>query len=137
MEFDDWFEKFRPIENPQTKDEGNEYLFEDCYEEDKEFIHDRIGSKTIWTRIFGENASVFLIEGRHLVNRDGYYVTEVPYEDGEQYNIIIDEGFEQVTCEDVHNLKTFIDDNYSPENGSTEEEMKSVDKILKYFEYNA
>lgn len=136
MTFDDWFEKFKPIENPQIKDEGNEYLFEDCYEEDKEFIHDRIGSKTIWTRIFGENASVFLIEGRHLVNREGYYVTEVPYEEGEQYQIIIDEGWENIDRNDIHNLKTFIDDNYNPENGTTEEEMKSVDKILKYFEYN-
>ena len=76
---------------------------------------------------------------RLRVNLDGEsdIIHEVKTYKGEQYNIIIDEGFEQVTCEDVHNLKTLIDDNYSPENGSTEEEMKSVDKILKYFEYNA
>lgn len=137
MTFDDWFEKFKPIENPQIKDEGNEYLFEDCYEEDKEFIHDRIGSKTIWTRIFGENASIFLIEGRHLVNRDGYYVTEIPYEDGEKYEITIDEGYDDLDTNDVQNLetffKTFSDPKYSE---GLEKEIESINKIIKYLEYN-
>ena len=138
MTFDDWFEKFKPIENPQIKDEGNEYLFEDCYEEDKEFIHDRIGSKSIWTRIFGENASVFLIEGRHLVNREGYYVTEVPYEEGEQYQIIIDEGYEEITKEDVDAVDWVLTKELQFEDYSDKQKElgKSIRKVLKYLEYN-
>lgn len=83
MEFYDWCDKYKPIANPNgtCKDD---YLFQVCQEDidylNKQNIHN------IWTDI-GRT----VINGAHFVNRICYYLTEIPWEDGDDIEIFYDE----------------------------------------------
>lgn len=134
INYDNWLDKFKPIDNPFTGEDT--YLFQEETEEEKEFIKDRVGTRTIWTRIFGDNKSIFIIEGRHLINRHGYFITEVPYEEGKHYEVIVDEGYQDITQEDIKNLSQLVNITSSKEySEDLEKNIESLNKTIKYLQY--
>ena len=77
--YDEWVEKYKPIKN-----EFEEYgSFEGCafdYSEDDqwEFVKNQ-NPAHVWTMVWAEETQV-IIPGFHWVNRDSYFVTEIPVE---------------------------------------------------------
>lgn len=69
-------DKYKPITNKFRTDD--EYTFE-TYGEELEFVqsHD---PRCIWTWVDGDMSSL-IVAGYHFVNRIGYHITEVPWED--------------------------------------------------------
>jgi hypothetical protein len=75
--FDEWVERYKPIKN-----EFEEYgSFSGCtfdYTEDDqwEFVKKQ-NPENVWTMVWAEDTHV-IIPGFHWVNRDSYFVTELP-----------------------------------------------------------
>lgn len=82
MTFDEWEEKYKPIKNPFTGD----IFFETI--EDEFAIVAKSNPLTVWTDMDCDGYN-YIMSGKHFVNRMGYYITEVPYKEGEMDIIII------------------------------------------------
>lgn len=81
MTWDDFAEKYKPIQNTVTnRDEFNGWLFE-TYGEDN--LH--IGKLTkespnnVWT-LLDVDGDLVIVSGWHYVNRLGYFVSEIPFD---------------------------------------------------------
>ncbi len=76
--FDEWVEKYKPIKN-----EFEYSSFEGCsfdYSEDDqwEFVKKQ-NPENVWTMVWAEDTYA-IIPGFHWVNRESYFVTELPVE---------------------------------------------------------
>ena len=80
----EWKRKYNPIKNHFAK-LPDETTFE-TYGEDVEFVH-KADNKYVWTWIQGEMCDL-IIAGYHHVNRLGYYITELPWEDENKYALL-------------------------------------------------
>lgn len=96
-----WFEEYKPVPNhfdPNASwhDGEHGYMFE-TYGEEQDYIyaHDY---KHVWTYMDVDNGSA-LVAGRHFVNRIGYFITEKPWESGEEY-VQVDEYEEEMDEDD-------------------------------------
>jgi hypothetical protein len=83
MTFEEWEEKYKPIKNPFSK-YVDDYMLE-TYGRDLDFVksHD---AHHIWTDLACDGYN-WIENGVYRVNRLGYYVTEIPWEDGELFYI--------------------------------------------------
>jgi len=79
----DWIDKYKPIAVPcgvpsggWTDDDNNDTLFETYGSATLELQKHK--SSNIWTLV-EEDGVMFILEGHHLVNRVGYFVTEIPH----------------------------------------------------------
>lgn len=88
--FDKWVAKFKPIPNHLNPDRGGyivddqSFMFE-TFGEDLEFVRKQDPGK-VWTMVDCDG-KWYLSEGFHHVNRVGYFVTEVPFDGEDVYNI--------------------------------------------------
>jgi hypothetical protein len=92
---DEWFEQFKPIpnhldENASFNDGEQGYMFE-TYGDELEFVKSQ-DSNRIWTYSDGDDGGTYISDGYHVVNRIGYFVTTVPYDDSQYYQIQLIEG---------------------------------------------
>lgn len=85
MSYEQWAEKYRPIENPNADHGGNSFDTHDP--KDVAFIAGTDPLK-IWTSGDGDGY-YFINSGWHFVNRLEYYVTEVPYDDSEIVQVLL------------------------------------------------
>lgn len=75
--WDAWATKYKPIKNKFTNDPDGT-MFE-TYGEEWEFIKEQ-DPRYVWTWVTGDMCDI-IVAGVAFVNRFGYYVTEVPWED--------------------------------------------------------
>jgi hypothetical protein len=86
MTFEEWLDKYKPINNhldsnASFQDEaGNGIMFE-TFGMDLEYVLSIANSEPqrVWTYMDGD-IGTFVGDGYHLVNRIGYFITEVPCE---------------------------------------------------------
>ena len=95
---DEWFEQFKPIpnhidDNASFSDGDNGYMFE-TYGEELEFVKSQEPNR-IWTYCDGDDRGTYIFEGMRIVNRIGYFVTTVPFDDSKAYQI-------QISNDDVY-----------------------------------
>ncbi len=90
-----WETMFKPVFNtisdePSWQDEdGNGIMF--CTSgEEHEFVCNQNPKRMVWTWVDGEDGT-YIVNGYQFVNRIGYFVTEVPYDDGDQWEIKVDD----------------------------------------------
>ena len=95
MTWSEWEEKYKPIPNPFVKS-PDQLMFE-TYGEEYEFIKTKIDSKQVWTYADGDMSS-FIMAGFGIVNRIGYYVTEIPWQSEDEYVLLSVE--EECVCYD-------------------------------------
>jgi len=79
-----WAEKFKPIKNHFHSDPDEE-MFE-TYGVEVEYVRN-YDPRYIWTNIQGDESDL-LVAGYHYVNRLGYYLSEVPWEDENDYALL-------------------------------------------------
>ena len=89
--WDSWADKFKPIKNHLVID-PDEKMFE-TYGDEVEFVVN-YDPKYVWTNLQGDESDL-ICAGYHFVNRLGYYITEVPWEDEDDYALLS----VQVECE--------------------------------------
>jgi len=94
---EEWFEQFKPIPNhidtnASFNDGNNGYMFE-TYGEELEFVKAQDPNR-VWTYFDGDDGGVYISDGYHVINRIGYFVTALPYDDKQYYEITVREGEE-------------------------------------------
>ena len=78
----EFFERYRPIQNPYTEEGSwNNTMFETYGDELAYVKSSEFSDKQIWTLIDCENEETYIIPGFHFVNRNGYFITQIPWED--------------------------------------------------------
>ncbi len=88
MEVEEWIKHYKPVNNLLSEnaswqiDDGVGIMFE-TYGDDLEWVLSvaKYDPRCVWTYVDGDDGSTLVINGYHLVNRIGYFVTEVPGED--------------------------------------------------------
>lgn len=78
-DFDIFLDKYKPIQHPTEKDF---YMYE-TYGEEYEMVKKHIekkGNNYVWTLIQGDNGNLYLTAGWHFINRFGYFLTTIPFE---------------------------------------------------------
>ncbi|NRA87973.1 MAG: hypothetical protein HRU28_11420 [Rhizobiales bacterium] len=76
MTVDEWTAKFKPIKNMFEDDAPFEGCMFETYGQELDFVIKQ-DNNCIWTNVDVEDG-VEISEGYHLVNRLGYFVTEIP-----------------------------------------------------------
>lgn len=83
---DQWETKYKPIINHldpqaswQSDGDGTGIMFE-TYGAELAFVDENVEQNCVWTYFDGEDGGLYVIAGKHHVNRIGYFVTEVPWE---------------------------------------------------------
>ena len=90
-----WEAFFRPVPNtisdePSWQDlDGGGIMFSTSGEE-HEFVCDHNLKRQVWTWVDGDDGT-YIVNGYSFVNRIGYFVTEIPYDDGDSWEIKIDD----------------------------------------------
>jgi hypothetical protein len=79
-----WEEKYKPIKN-HFRNDPDEQMFE-TYGEEVEFVT-KADNKYIWTYLQGDMADL-LVAGYHYVNRLGYYISSIPWENEDDYALL-------------------------------------------------
>ena len=77
-------EQFKPIKNPFRND-PDEIMFE-TYGEELDYVLAQ-DPRNVWTYGDGDYCS-YVSSGYHYVNRIGYYITEVPWDNEDDYALL-------------------------------------------------
>jgi hypothetical protein len=93
-----WIEQFRPIQNHiDTNASFGGAMFE-TYGDELEFVRAQDENR-IWTYGDGDDGGTFIWSGYHIVNRIGYFITEVPFENDDEIQIPIEVLSELYVCD--------------------------------------
>jgi hypothetical protein len=79
-----WEDKFKPIKN-HFRNDPDEQMFE-TYGEEVDFVSN-YDNKYVWTYLQGDMSDL-IVAGYHYVNRLGYYISSVPWEDEDDYALL-------------------------------------------------
>lgn len=78
LTYDDFVDIYKPINNSIA---NKDYTFEsntfETYGEEEAFVYAQ-PDNLVWTEVDGDNG-IYIIAGKHYVNRIHYYVCEVPF----------------------------------------------------------
>ncbi len=82
MSFEDWVKEYKPIynhidKNASFQDDSDNGLMFETYGDEVEFVKSQSPDK-IWMYGDGDDGGSYIWNGWHIVNRIGYFVTEVP-----------------------------------------------------------
>jgi hypothetical protein len=116
-----WEEKFKPIKNHFRDPQHEEIIFE-TYGEEWEFIKAQ-DPRHVWTNIQGDMSDL-VVAGVAFVNRLHYYVTEVPWENEDDYVLVSVE--EECAC---YNEEGYEDGEYGK---SDCDECEGYGYVTKY-----
>ena len=85
LTMDLWEEKFKPIKNTFDDNASFDGIMFETYGEELDFVRSHY-TDHIWTYVDGDGGT-YIINGYHLVNRIGYFVTEEQYDKSLDYEI--------------------------------------------------
>lgn len=94
MSLDDWHEKYKPIANHIDKNSAWDGLMFETYEEEEKFIYG-YDYRNVWTYGDGDDGGTYLWSGRSFVNRIGYFITEVAWDENEDIQVLVMEPDEE------------------------------------------
>jgi hypothetical protein len=99
MKYDDWVKKYRPLPNEVVGESapfegimfetyGAEYDL--LYKMAERFAFNEGSPKNgyhVWTLVSGDNGDPIILSGWHVVNRLGYFITTIPWSEGEDIGV--------------------------------------------------
>ena len=79
---------FKPVEN--TDMDSGCYQFDNYDTKDKGFLQFMAlhYPNHVWTRIDGDDGCIYSINGWHIVNRIDYVITEIPWLEANDYEVL-------------------------------------------------
>ncbi len=94
---DDWFDTYKPIKNSIDINASFDGRMFETYGDELEFVRAQDENR-IWTYGDGDDGGTFIWSGYHIVNRIGYFITEVPFQNGAEIQIPIEVVSELYVC---------------------------------------
>lgn len=92
MELNEWLAKYRPLKNhldtnASWQDDSGEGIMFETYGKELDYVRSMEQSypNCVWTYVDGGGGAMLIINGYHLVDRLGYFVTEVASTDQNVY----------------------------------------------------
>jgi hypothetical protein len=86
MDINEWEEKYKPITNPFDEHASLGGVMFETYGKELEFVRAQT-NKHIWTYQDGDEGSLIITSGFRLIDRIGYVVTEIPWEEYEEVEL--------------------------------------------------
>ena len=87
LSFEDWEYRYKPVinhigDNPSFQNEKGEGIMFETYGDELDYVLELANQvpNHVWTYIDGDDGT-YVTNGYHLVNRIGYFITQVPYDD--------------------------------------------------------
>ena len=103
MTWDEWYNHYKPITNKITPFALKSF---ETYGEEQDFVFAQ-PNENVWTEV-DVDGGVYLVAGKHYVNRIHYYVTELPY-DNEDQEVVVNFYKECKDCESWGGFGSNID----------------------------
>lgn len=97
MTYEEWVDKYKPIQNELSDNASFEGMMFETYGSELDYVLTivrRTNGLLVWTYIDGEGGT-YIVEGYRLVNRIGYFITQVPYEENDAIEIQVSEDEEE------------------------------------------
>lgn len=90
MTFEEWEEEFVPMENPFDINSSFEGVMFETYGIELGFVLgiNYPSSQKVWTYVDGDGGT-YIVDGYHLVNRIGYFITQNARPDDQFYEVIV------------------------------------------------
>ena len=90
-----WETMFRPMTNTLAseaswQDENLDGILFSTTGKEHEFVCDHNLTRKVWTWVDGSDGT-YIVNGYSFVNRIGYFVSEVPYDDGDDWEIKVED----------------------------------------------
>lgn len=82
-----FLERFKPVKNHFDDNASTDGLMFETYGEEYNFVIGKIDQRLVWTIVDADDGTTCVVSGWHFVNRIGYYVTTVPFAEGEHLEI--------------------------------------------------
>ena len=83
MDYETWIETYKPIQNHLSKYASFDGTMFETYGDEVEFVKTQVEAQKVWTIRDGEDDTLILTAGMGWVNRLGYLVTEVAWQDSD------------------------------------------------------
>ena len=77
MDFDEWVDTYKPIPNNIVEDSSFDGTMFETYGDEVAFVK-KADPSYIWMYGDGDDGGTYIWNGWHIVNRIGYFITEVP-----------------------------------------------------------
>ena len=77
MDFDEWCDTYKPIPNNIVEDSSFDGTMFETYGDEVAFVK-KADPAYIWMYGDGDDGGTYIWNGWHIVNRIGYFITEVP-----------------------------------------------------------
>lgn len=85
-DYDKWFDEYKPVENHIDNNASFDGCMFETYGEELRHIL-ATDSYKVWTLLEDDYGNQCVTNGYHIVNRLGYFITEKPWEEGQDFNI--------------------------------------------------
>jgi hypothetical protein len=121
-----WEDKFKPIKN-QFRNDPDETMFE-TYGEEVDFVSN-YDNKYVWTYLQGDMSDL-ICAGYHYVNRLGYYISSVPWENEDDYALLS----VQEECECYSDSDEVVDSRDGEYGNPDCEECEGSGHVTKYID---
>lgn len=91
ISYEEWEETYKPKANHIDENASfqNEYgvgIMYETYGDEVQFVADQ-DSHHVWTYVDGDEGGTYIVSGYALVNRIGYFITDVPWADNEMIEV--------------------------------------------------
>jgi hypothetical protein len=88
LDYDEWLETYKPILNHIDTNASFDGMMFETYGKELEFVKAQ-APNTIWMYGDGDDGGSYIWNGWHIVNRIGYFITTVPFDETKDYQIQI------------------------------------------------
>lgn len=107
--YDAWVQQYRPQKNHLKDNANHDGMMYETYGDEYAYVVQmtKTDPSRVWTLVSGDNGEQVLCAGWHYVNREGYFIAEVPFTD-ETICINLDEGLEK--CPECDSIIDFNPD---------------------------
>jgi hypothetical protein len=93
MTYEDWANRYKPVQNHLDENAGFEGTMFETFGAERDYVWDiaQQNNAKVWT-LCEEDGVQFIGSGWHLVNRLGYFITEVEAGEDAPDEVIVDDG---------------------------------------------
>lgn len=92
INYEQFIEKYKPINNPNNVIAGFDGLMFDTFGKDLDYVKSKGNhSLNVWTLVTADYGNEYIIPGYSIVNRMGYFITELPWDSSNYEQVDLNE----------------------------------------------